>query len=167
MAGTADNLNFSVQPSNTPPREKISSAVTVQVRDSSNNIRTEDNSTIVTISLSNNPTKATLSGTLSRVAVNGIATFSSLSINRFGIAYTLRASSDRLTRDTSSSFNILSAQIEIRKVLNKIIPCSNCKTKLRCSIYKYVSQSAIRSQLGKATSTLAYCEFYETRNANR
>src|SRR6266550_2163971 len=48
----------------------------------------------------------TLSGTTSVNAVNGVATFSTLSINNAGNGYTLTASASGLTGATSTAFNI-------------------------------------------------------------
>src|SRR2546427_311984 len=53
-----------------------------------------------------NPGGATLGGTTSVGTVNGVATFSDLSIDKVGTNYTLAASSAGLTGVTSSAFNI-------------------------------------------------------------
>jgi hypothetical protein len=58
----------------------------------------------ITLSLASNPTGATLGGTTTEATVNGIATFSNLSINRTG-TYSLSASTGTLTV-TSSAFTI-------------------------------------------------------------
>jgi len=62
----------------------------------------------VTIALANNPGNATLSGTRTVNAVNGVATFSDLQINRAGSGYTLRATSGELSPATSSAFAVVS-----------------------------------------------------------
>ena len=58
--------------------------MTVAVEDSSGNVVTSDTS-IVTVAIGSNPGNGTLSGTLT-VAVSGVATFTSLSINKSGLA---------------------------------------------------------------------------------
>ena len=52
----------------------------------------------VTIAIGTNPASGTLSGTLSRAAVAGVATFDDLSINNIGSGYTLIASSTGLNK---------------------------------------------------------------------
>ena len=63
----------------------------------------------VTLAIANNPAGGTLSGTTTQVAVNGIATFSDLSIDKVGDGYTLVAMSPGLASATSSFFDILSS----------------------------------------------------------
>jgi len=63
----------------------------------------------VTIAIANNGgllLPGTLSGTKTVTPVNGIATFSNLSIDQKGDGYTLRVTSGGLTPATSASFNI-------------------------------------------------------------
>ena len=50
----------------------------------------------VTIDLAGNPTGAALTGTRTRNAVNGVATFDDLVVDQVGVGYTLRASSGTL-----------------------------------------------------------------------
>jgi hypothetical protein len=59
----------------------------------------------VTMTIANNPGGATLSGATTVNAVNGIATFSGLKLNKGGAGYTLVASSAGLMPDTSNAFN--------------------------------------------------------------
>src|SRR5262249_31213735 len=63
----------------------------------------------VTISLATNPTAATLSGTLTRTAVNGIATFNDLSIDKAGTGYRLAASASGVTGATSDPLDVFGA----------------------------------------------------------
>ena len=60
----------------------------------------------VTIALGSNPGGSTLSGTLTRTTVGGIATFDDVYLNRTGTGYTLQAASGSLTAATSNAFNI-------------------------------------------------------------
>src|SRR6185369_227991 len=62
--------------------------------------------TQITIAIGTNPSSGTLSGTLAVNAVNGVATFSTLNINKAGTGYTLGASASALTGATSSTFNV-------------------------------------------------------------
>jgi hypothetical protein len=63
----------------------------------------------VTVSLLNNPGSSTLSGQLTVTAVNGVATFSGLSLNNVGTGYTLSVSASGAASATTSPFNISQA----------------------------------------------------------
>ena len=101
----ASKVVFTAQPSNTAAGASISPAVQVSVEDANGNVVTSDNSS-VTVAIGTNPGGGTLGGTLTVAAVNGVATFSDLSINKAGTGYTLTATDGSLTRATSSAFNI-------------------------------------------------------------
>ncbi len=60
----------------------------------------------VTIALANNPTGATLSGTLTVQARDGVATFSDLSLDKAGSGYTLQATCPNLTPIATSAFDV-------------------------------------------------------------
>ena len=60
----------------------------------------------VTAALSSNPSGGTLSGTLTRAAVNGCATFADLSIDTAGAGYTLSAVHGGFTAAMSMPFNV-------------------------------------------------------------
>jgi hypothetical protein len=87
----ADHLVFLQQPTNTAARQTIAPAVKVAVVDQFGNVVTSDNSDTVTLSIGTNPSGGTLSGTLTVTVVNGVATFSDLSIDLAGDGYTLHA----------------------------------------------------------------------------
>ncbi len=103
-AGAANHLAFSQQPSNTVAGTAINPAVTVRILDAFNNLTTSTAN--VNLAIGTNPGGGTLSGTTTVAAVNGVATFNTLSINQAGTGYTLTASSDSLTSATSNAFNI-------------------------------------------------------------
>ena len=71
------------------------------------NTVTTDTST-VTVAIANNAGGGTLSGTLTKAAVAGVANFSGngLKIDKIGTGYTLTATDGSLTSATSRSFNI-------------------------------------------------------------
>jgi hypothetical protein len=101
----AAKLVFTVQ----PPSSSVSGsafAATVSVEDAGGNVVTTDNSN-VTIALAGGTVGATLSGTLTVQAVNGVATFSGLSVDKAGIGYTLHATDASLTPDDSIAFDIV------------------------------------------------------------
>jgi hypothetical protein len=103
--GPATKLVFVTQPSNTVAGAAITPAVTVQVQDASGNV-VQNSSAPVTMTIGTNPGGGTLGGTTTVNAVNGVATFSTLSINKTGTGYTLSAASSGLSGATSSTFNI-------------------------------------------------------------
>ncbi len=103
----AVGVGFTVQPSNTAAGASIA-AVKVSLIDAAGNPVTKGSNSI-SIAFGNNPTGTTLGGTTTVAAVNGVATFSNLSITKVGTGYTLIASSSGLTSATSSAFNITPA----------------------------------------------------------
>ena len=91
---------FIQQPANTVAGSTITPPVTVQILDTSDN---PVNATFaVTITLGNNPSGATLSGTKTVSAVNGLATFNDLSIDKAG-SYRLTASGQIFSATTTNS----------------------------------------------------------------
>src|SRR5205807_896017 len=82
----ATHVVFVQQPSNTQAGHTINPAVTVQVLDQFNNLVTSDTSN-VTVAIGTNPSGGTLSGTKTVAASGGIATFSTLSIDKTGTGY--------------------------------------------------------------------------------
>ncbi len=83
-------------------------SVTVAAEDSSGNIVSSFTGN-VTVSLSANPGKSTLGGTLTVKAVGGQATFSNLTLSKPGTGYVLQFSTSGLTSATSSPFNVVVA----------------------------------------------------------
>ncbi len=79
--------------------------LTVADEDSAGVVDTSFNGT-VTISLGNNPGGSTLGGTLTATAVDGVATFSNLTLNNAGTGYTLHATASGLTATNTGSFNV-------------------------------------------------------------
>lgn len=112
----ASHLQFGQQPTNTAKGSTITPAVTARILDVFGNLTTSTAS--VSIAIENNPPAllglggGILSGTTSRSAVGGVATFTNLSINGAlgiggaGIGYTLRVTSTGLTAATSTGFTI-------------------------------------------------------------
>ena len=103
--GSAYRLAFTIQPTNTNTPNAISPSVKVAVQDLFGNTL-PDAVDSVTIELANNPGASMLGGTLTRNAVNGVATFDDLRLDQAGTGYTLRATSGSLISATSNAFNI-------------------------------------------------------------
>ncbi len=104
------HLAFTVQPSRTLPLMAIQPAVEVTALDALGNRVTTFNGP-VTIAIGHNgsvnPLMAgTLSGTTTVTAVNGVATFSNLSIDQMGNGYTLVVSAANVFGAESAPFNI-------------------------------------------------------------
>src|ERR1043165_4533143 len=88
--GAATKLAFTVQPSNTTAKAAITPGVQVTVQDASGNTVTSATNS-VTIAIGTNSGSGTLSGTATVAAVNGVATFNTLTIDKVGTGYTLAA----------------------------------------------------------------------------
>src|SRR5690242_1266359 len=101
--GPGSQLVFTVHPTSAVAGAAISPAVQVTALDASGNTATGF-SGIVALALGTNPNGATLSGATTQQAVNGIATFPTLSLDKVGTGYTLTATG--LGTATSSPFDI-------------------------------------------------------------
>lgn len=80
-------------------------AIRVALRDAGGNLTASTNA--VTIALNANPTGATLTGTLTKTAVAGVATFDDLKIDKVGEGYTLLVTSPNVGRVSSGPFNVI------------------------------------------------------------
>jgi hypothetical protein len=79
--------------------------LTVSVEDASGDVVPSFNGN-VTLALASDPGGGNLGGTLSVTAVNGVASFTGLTINAPSAGYTIRASSDGLTDATTALVNV-------------------------------------------------------------
>ncbi len=79
--------------------------VQISAENASGNVDTSFNGP-VTIALDNNPGGATLGGTVTVNAVNGLADFPDLTLNQAGSGYTLQAASAGLTSVDTGSFSV-------------------------------------------------------------
>src|ERR1017187_1549193 len=86
QVGPPAKLAFTTQPSSVAAGSSITPAVAVSVEDAQGNVVTTATSP-VTIAIGTNPSAGTLAGTLTATPVNGVATFSNLSINNAGTGY--------------------------------------------------------------------------------
>jgi len=104
--GPAAGLAFAVEPTDASAGSLLSPAVQVAVVDAFGN-RITTSSVTVGINLSNNPGGSSLSGTTAVSAVQGIATFTDLRLNRTGTGYILSATALGLAPAISRGFAIL------------------------------------------------------------
>src|SRR6266480_2853080 len=104
-AAPASKLAFTVPPTNAAGAQLITPPLQVTVQDASGNTVTSATDA-VTLALGANPGAGTLSGTLTVAAVQGIATFNNLRIDRPGSGYTLAASAGGLSGATSAPFAV-------------------------------------------------------------
>ena len=100
----ATRLGFLEQPGTGTAGQPLTPAVRVAVQNDLGGTVTNA-AHAVTIALGSNPGSATLSGTTTVQAVNGVATFSNLSLDKAGAGYTLTATASNLTAATSTGFN--------------------------------------------------------------
>jgi hypothetical protein len=129
LSGPATQLAFVAQPQNAVIGESTGT-ITVEILDVSGN-RVTNNTSSVTLSIANNAGSGTLSGTVTANAVNGLATFTGLSLDKVGTGYTLTASATGLTSATSSAFNITAKTVTITGAFtaeNKVYDGNNTAT---------------------------------------
>ena len=102
----AAQLAFTTQPAQTDGNQPIAPAVEVAIQDASANTVTTATDA-VTVIIGTNGGGGTLSGTTTVNAVNGVATFSDLSLDNAGVGYTLEASATGLSSATSDAFDVI------------------------------------------------------------
>ena len=100
----ATRLGFVQQPGSATAGQSLAPAVRVAVQNDLGGTVANAAHT-VTLALGSNPGSATLSGTTSVQAINGIATFPNLSLDKAGAGYTLIATATNLAPATSTGFN--------------------------------------------------------------
>src|SRR3989442_3242566 len=98
-------LAFIVQPSNTVAGAAINPVVQVTALDPAGNPVPSFTGS-VTVALGTNPGGSTLSGTTTVAAVNGVARFSPLTLDKTGTSYALTATATGLNTATSNSISL-------------------------------------------------------------
>jgi len=101
----SSHLAFVVQPSTAAGGTTIAPAVQVAAQDPEGNTVTAFGG-VVTLSLGADPAGGALSGTTAVHAVNGVAAFSAVRIDKIGTGYTLTAAATGLTGATSTAFDV-------------------------------------------------------------
>jgi adhesin/invasin len=113
-APVASRLGFVTQPASTVAGQVVLSSVAVAALDQAGQ-RVAGYGGQVTVALTGSTGGATLQGTLTRTAVDGVATFDDLSLSRPGTGYRLEARATGLSSATSDPFNVspgLPARVE-------------------------------------------------------
>jgi hypothetical protein len=117
VVGAANKLVYAQAPVSTVYGNAISPTVTVDIVDQFGNLRTSDTTSVTLgIHAGTGTGGAVLNGGASTPAVGGVATFSTLTINKAGTAYELDASATGLTTATSGAFNITARPITVTAV---------------------------------------------------
>ncbi|HEX9581643.1 MAG TPA: invasin domain 3-containing protein, partial [Gemmatimonadales bacterium] len=100
----ATRLSFVVQPAAGVAGTPLT-AVMVAVQDALGNTAT-GNANSITLNLANNPASANLTGTVTRNAQSGVATFDDLTLDKEGSGFTFQATALLLTGATSNAFSV-------------------------------------------------------------
>ena len=104
MPGQQARLVFTALPTTVVANATIDPPIEVTIQDATGNTVTEATDA-VTVAIETNPAGGTLSGTTTVSAVNGVATFDDLSIDKIGNGYKLVATSGTLTSGESATFD--------------------------------------------------------------
>ena len=106
--GTPTQVGFATQPARGIPGTALASQPVVAIQDAFGNTVPTAPATTVTLSLTTNPTGATLSCTsgLTRGTVNGLATFSGCSLNKVGVGFKITAAAVGYPSAVSSAFDV-------------------------------------------------------------
>jgi hypothetical protein len=112
---------FAQQPAGAQAGGAIAPPVIVDVEDGSGNVVTSDHSNVTMAIGPGSSGPGTLGGTLTVAAVNGVATFSNLTVSAAG-GYTLEASDGVLAPATSSSFTVTAVQPNQPPTISDAVP---------------------------------------------
>ena len=104
LSSAASKLAFVVQPSTATAATTITPAIQVAIQNAAG-VTNGSATGSITLSIATGPSGAIISGTLTRTAVNGIATFNDISIDKTG-GFTLAANSGSLAAGTSAAFTV-------------------------------------------------------------
>ncbi len=107
VLGNVVSLAYIQQPTDAAAGVAIAPAIGLELLDAAGQRVTQDSTTQVTLAIQTNPPgDGVLSGTVTATAVNGVVTYSDLSINKAGTGYRLRAAASGVTGVNSNLFNI-------------------------------------------------------------
>jgi hypothetical protein len=121
VPGTASQLAVSAAPSDVTIGAPFE--VDVSVEDAFGNVQTAYSGN-VTLALADNPGGAALGGTLTEPAVNGVAAFPGLTLDKTGSGYTLKATVSGLTSVTTPAVSVTPAGVATQLVVTTQPPSS-------------------------------------------
>jgi PKD repeat protein len=98
-------LVFGAGPSNARAGQPLTPVLVTVVDSAGTRVAGADS--LITVAFGANPGGATLTGTVNAHAVNGVARFADLTIDKPGAGYTLTATVTGLTPDTSAAFDVM------------------------------------------------------------
>lgn len=104
--GPPSKLTFSAQPGTVAALTAIAPGVQVTIQDAAGNTTAATAAVTLAITNGTGAANAVLGGTKMQAAVNGVATFADLTLDKVGTGYTLSASSPSLTGTTSAAFQV-------------------------------------------------------------
>ena len=104
ISNATARVGFVIQPSTVKVGVTMTPAVQVSLQNAAGVTVGTTNSSI-TVAILSGPAGAKLNGVLTRTAVNGVATFNDLSIDKTG-GFTLTATSGSLAAGTSAAFSV-------------------------------------------------------------
>jgi hypothetical protein len=143
-ASVAAKLVFAVQPAKTTIDQAIAPEVQVAIEDNAGMVVAGGDP--VSIELEANPGGATLGGTTTVNAVNGVAHFSNLAVHEAGRSYSLVAFSGGLLRARSTGFDVLLGPVAVSSGASHV-----CAVTDRGAAYCWGNDSA--GKLGDGTTT--------------
>ena len=117
--GTSNPLSwvFTAQPGTSQQiaGAAVTPAVVAELRNASNAVVTSFNGS-ATLTLGANPGGSTLGGTATVTAVNGVATFPGLSLNKAGVGYTLAVNSTGAGAGTTTPFSVTAGAASVLSI---------------------------------------------------
>jgi hypothetical protein len=149
-AGPAAQLAFTTQPADVSAGLGFSLGLRVAVQDALGNTVTTGTPVPVTVALGNNPGGATLMGTTTVNTSSGVASFSTVALDKVGTGYTLVASANALPSVTSNAFNVRAGQAS-RLVFNVPPGATSAGTPFSPDV-----QVGVQDAFGNPVSTSAY-----------
>jgi hypothetical protein len=104
LSNSTAKVGFVVQPSTTTVGATITPAVQIALQNAAG-VTVGSTTSDITVAILTGPAGARLNGVLTHAAVNGVATFNDLSIDKTG-GFTLTATSGSLAAGTSAAFSV-------------------------------------------------------------
>lgn len=111
--GAAAQISIILQPGGAREGDPLAPQPVVELRDAAGNLCDTDNSTVVQAALAGGSTGALLTGVTGVAAVNGVVTFTDLSVDTPGLDYLLSFSGSGLAGASSSLFDVTAGPTQV------------------------------------------------------